>query len=130
MTRRELFKRLNCLCLELADYYDINNGGCCYVAAVIAEQLEKHNISFKIAVAYSPTHYWIRVSDRYINRDGFKAEFIENWDSDCLYNIYDEGGWNDSYNRKYNLIVQTKIKSLFKKYENNRNRFYTRTSWD
>lgn len=120
MTRKELFKRLNSLCEDMNYYYNINCGGCCYVAAVISEQLEIHGIPFKIAVTYSPTHYWIEVPDRYINRDGFHKEFLEDWDSKYLYNLYYSEDWNDYYNRKWNLIVQTRIKSLFKKYENSR----------
>ena len=120
MTRRKLFKDLNCLCFELSECYDINNGGCCYVAAVIAEQLEKYNIPFKVGYAESPTHYAIKVCDRYINRDDFKFKHIYEWNSKYLYNEYKEGLWNDMYNKKNNLAVKTKIKSLFSKYENNR----------
>lgn len=122
MTRKELFKRLNSLCEDMNYYYNINCGGCCYVAAVISEQLEIHGIPFKIAVTYSPTHYAIKVNDRFINRDGFKfhKEDLIPWDSKYLYDTYRYEDWNDCYNRRWNLIVQTRIKSLFKKYENSR----------
>ena len=123
MTRKELFKKLNNLCEDMNLYYNINCGGCCYVAAVISEQLEHSGISFKIAATYSPTHYAIKVNDRYINRDGFrflKEDIIDYWDSKYLYNLYYSQDWNDYYNRKWNLIVQTRIKSLFNKYENSR----------
>lgn len=118
MTRKNLFKTLNDLCCEMNASYNINCGGCCYVAAVIAEQLEEHNIPFKVAYAYCPTHYWIKVSDRFINRDGFKAEEIHNWNSDYLYNNYYEKDWNDYYSRRWNLIVKTRIKAIFRKYGN------------
>lgn len=122
MTRKELFKRLNSLCENMNCSYDINCGGCCYVAAVISEQLEIYGIPFKVAVTYSPTHYAIKVNDRFINRDGFKfsKEDLIPWDSKYLYDTYRYGDWNDCYNRRWNLIVQTRIKSLFKKYENSR----------
>ena len=48
MSRKELFKQINRLCEELNFKYNINCGGCCYVAAVLAEQLELHNIPFEI----------------------------------------------------------------------------------
>lgn len=120
MNKKDLFKSLNSLCCEMNKSYNINSGGCCFVAAVIAEQLEKYNIPFKVAVAFSPTHYWIKVSGGYINRNKYKVGCVENWNSSYLYDIYYIKEWNNYYNRKYNLIVKTKIKSLFKKYENNR----------
>ena len=103
--------------------YNINKGGCCYVAAVIAEQLERFNISYKVSVVYNPCHYAIKVADRYINRDDFDfkhdGEFY-NWDSCELYNKYECGSWNERYNRKWNLIVKTRITALFNKYGYNR----------
>ncbi len=110
------------------DDYNINCGGCCYVAAVLAEQLENYKIPFKVAIAYCPTHYWIKVSDRHINRDDFQKEYLKDWTSERLYYIYYNENWNDCYNRKWNLIVKTRIVSLFKKCENSRSRLYTRTS--
>ena len=41
---------LNELCLNLDEHYDINNGGCCFVAACIAECLEKYGIEFSVLV--------------------------------------------------------------------------------
>ena len=123
MTRKELFKKLNNLCEDMNLYYNINCGGCCYVAAVISEQLEIYNIPFKIAVTYSPTHYAIKVNDRFINRDGFKFlkdDIIDYWSSKYLYDLYYRNDWNDYYSKRWNLIVRTRIKSLFKEYENSR----------
>ena len=76
MTRNQLFTALNKLCDEMNYSYDINCGGCCYVAAVLAENLENVNIPFKVVCCFSPTHYWIKVSDRNINRDGFRNEYL------------------------------------------------------
>lgn len=120
MNKKELFKSLNSLCCEMNESYNINCGGCCFVAAVIAEQLEIANIPFLVAVTYHPTHYAIKVSDRYINRDDYRfcTEDLRSWDSDSLYDIYDEGYWNDYYSRRWNLIVRTRIKSIFRKYGN------------
>lgn len=123
MNKKELFKSLNNLCCEMQKKsYNINNGGCCFVAAVIAEQLETYNIPFYVAVTYCPTHYAIKVKDRYINRDDFKfgPEDLREWNSRNLYYTYNDGDWNDWYSRCWNLIVKTRIRSIFKKYENNR----------
>ena len=125
MNKKKLFKELNELCLEMAESYNINNGGCCFVAACLAEQLEKYNISYIVCVTYSPTHYCIKVSDRFINRDGFKFikdDYQKHTTSDNLYKAYRINSWNDIYNRKWNLIVKTRIKSVFKRNENRRER--------
>lgn len=120
MNKKELFKSLNSLCCEMNESYNINCGGCCFVAAVIAEQLEIANIPFLIAVTYHPTHYAIKVNDGYINRDDYRfyTKDLKKWNSEYLYDKYDEGDWNDYYNRKWNLIVRTRIKSIFRKYGN------------
>ena len=118
MTRKELFKQLNCLCSEMSECYDINSGGCCFVAAVLAEQLEKYKIPFRVAYCIGPTHYWIKVSDRNINRDGSKAERKCKWSSKFIYNLYYCQDWNPRYCKSWNLIVQTRITSLFYKYGN------------
>ena len=122
MNKKELFKSLNNLCCKMQESYNINNGGCCFVAAVIAEQLEIYSIPFYVAVTYSPTHYAIKVKDRYINRDDFKfgPDDWREWNSQKLYDTYDDGNWNNWYSRRWNLIVRTRIRSIFKKYENNR----------
>lgn len=122
MNRKELFKSLNNLCCEMQKSYNINDGGCCFVAAVIAEQLEIYNIPFHVAVTHYPTHYAIKVKDRYINRDifNFGPGDLRDWNSQELYDTYDDGDWNDWYNKRWNLIVRTRIRSIFKKYENNR----------
>ena len=122
MNKKDLFKSLNSLCCEMSKSYNINSGGCCFVAAVIAEQLEIYNIPFYVAVMYSPTHYAIKVKDRYINRDNYKfgPKDLRYWDSQHLYNVYNGSNWNDWYSRRWNLIVKTRIRSLFLKYENNR----------
>lgn len=127
MTRNQLFTRLNKLCLEMDALYNINNGGCCFVAACLAEKLEEANIPFEIIhYGLCGTHYAIRVSDRYLNRSEYKKNEI--WDiwegksytSERLYNLYYNEEWNHMYNRKWNLIVSTRIKSIFRKYANSR----------
>ena len=115
MSRKELFKQLNRLCEELNYKYDINCGGCCYVAAVLAEQFELHNIPFTV-IHYNlyGCHYAIKVSDRYINRDDYRKKEISeylDWSSSDLFEVYNDGDWNKCYNTKNNLTD---------KYENRR----------
>lgn len=128
MNRKELFKSLNNLCEEMNISYNINCGGCCFVAAVIAEQLEIFNIPFKIAYTCGPTHYAIKLNYGYINRDHYEFEEFYNWNSEYLYNTYKTEDWNNYYNKKWNLIVKTRIKSLFRKYGNNFRRLRSNSS--
>lgn len=117
MNRKKLFTKLNQLCLELDNKYNINCGGCCYIAACIAEQLERFDIPFEI-VHYDiyGCHYAIKVSDRYINRSDYKKKEIYeilDYSSEEMFDIYYNGDWNSTYKRKYNSIVHRKIKKLF-----------------
>ena len=117
MNRKKLFTKLNQLCLELDNKYNINCGGCCYIAACIAEQLERFDIPFEI-VHYDicGCHYAIKVSDRYINRSDYKKKEIYeilDYSSEEMFDVYYNGDWNNTYKRKYNSIVHRKIKNLF-----------------
>ena len=117
MNRKRLFKEINKLCLYLQDKYNINNGGCCYVAACIAEQLEFYSIPFKI-IHYDlcNCHYCIKVSDRYLNRDDYKkyeiTEVLEE-SSEFLYNRYFDNDWNHNYDTDNNSIIKEYIKKVF-----------------
>jgi len=118
MNRKKLFTKLNKLCLELDEKLNINSGGCCYVAAVIAEQLEIFNIPFEI-IHYDRygCHYAIKVSDRYINRCGYYKKEINYYSeissSEELFEIYDSECWNETYDTLNNDYVCKKIKELF-----------------
>ena len=124
MNRKQLFTNLNKLCNEMDIFYNTGCGGCCFVTACLAENLERNNIPFRIIILDQPCHYFIRVSDRYINRCDFNIRGRHyrtyDFDSQTLYKIYNEKSWNCHYNRKWNLIVSTRIKSIFRKYENSR----------
>lgn len=124
MTRNQLFTSLNKLCKELSDKYNINCGGCCYVAACLAQNLENAHIPFTV-IHYDVfhCHYAIKVSDRYINRDDYpKNEIYEVLEisSSRLFDIYYENDWNCEYDTKNNSKVSSRINSLFRKYANRR----------
>jgi hypothetical protein len=124
MSRKELFKQLNQLCNNLNAIYEINCGGCCYVAACLAEQLELANIPFKV-IHYNKCHchYAIKVSDRYINRDDYRKTEITNIleiSSKELFGIYYSQDWNHTYKTYNNSEVRRNIKEIFNNYENSR----------
>lgn len=121
MTRNQLFKELNALCIKLDKEWDINCGGCCYVAYVLAKYLEEYNISFVIRHYYDPCHYVVEVPDRCLNRGGFNGEYESlDWDYIDLMNIYKTESWNKYYDIKHNSAVHLKIKAIFNKYGHKR----------
>ena len=131
MNKKDLFKQLNQLCSKLSEKYNINSGGCCYVAACLAEQLELANVPFKV-IHYNEyhCHYAIKVSDRYLNRDDYrKREISEILDcsSEYLFQIYNKRTWNDTYDVDNNNKVKQAIREVFRKYENSRTRLYNGT---
>lgn len=131
MTRRELFKEVNVKCLELQSKYRINCGGCCYVAAVLAELLTKYDIPYQVVYFDNwGCHYAIRVCDRYLNRDEFNKHNICNeYNATCesLYEeYYSNGCWNDMYDTRYNGIVKISLTRIFDKYGKRRNRRKTK----
>ena len=122
MNKRTLFKEINELCLELDSKYNINDGGCCFVAACIARQLEKYKIPFTL-IHYNvwSCHYAIKVDDRYLNRCDYKKKEISaeiKCNSSYIYGIYYDKDWNPMYKTKNNTTIQNSIIELFKKYEN------------
>ena len=50
--RERLVKALQDLLVFLRRHFHVNSGGCCYVAYVIAKNLEKHNIPFQVVLYY------------------------------------------------------------------------------
>lgn len=121
MTRNQLFTEVNKLCREMDYSYNINCGGCCFVAACLAQNLEKLNIPFEIIhFGLNGCHYCVKINDRYLNRDEYtKKEIVEVLnDSELLFERYYNSNWNSMYKRRWNLIVSTRINSLFKKYAN------------
>ncbi len=117
MNKKKLFTSLNELCRKLDDTYCINSGGCCFVAAVIVEQLELYNIPYSV-IHYdiSGCHYAIRVSDRIINRCDYRCKEIQEEycpTSKELYYTYYTESWNSVYKKKNNSVVKRKIKALF-----------------
>lgn len=56
----KLVDALNELCMTLDDTYNVNSGGCCYLAYEIAKHLDRLNIKYRLLVANT---YCIHESD-------------------------------------------------------------------
>lgn len=72
--------KLNNFLSELDKTYDINSGGCCYVAYVLANLLEKHNISYSFVIEDECGYIF----------DEIVAECIKNRYCEDCYGLFDE----------------------------------------
>lgn len=123
-----ILMKLNQLCNDLDSWYDINRGGCCYVAYLIATNLWNLNIKYKLVVCdkykthkalemrkdinslrlsdYGFNHYFIEVDGFPINRGGFtkyvccqsKASYINPF---CIGKMYTYFKERDEWNETY-----------------------------
>ena len=50
VNRRKLLDDLNSLCEFLNNAYDVNSGGCCFLASIIAKHLDKLGIKYKLVI--------------------------------------------------------------------------------
>lgn len=137
----ELAEELNDLCSQLSDSLEINCGGCCYVASILAEGLSDLHIPFKVSLTrnldveralevrrfikekkdFYCEHVFIYLHKHnlYINDDGdanrnVKVGCIKSKD---LLEYYKSVKWNRVYDTKYNKVVAEEIRNIFKKYE-------------
>ena len=139
-----ILKKLNDFLLELDSEYNINSGGCCFIAFCIATQLEKYSIRYKIVIlgdeglcskelrsnikcndGFYPTrdntanHYLLQVKNTYINLGDFNIRSYAISKTSCIkpleiYNMYKSGWWNPDYDKKNNLKIYKEIKRFFK----------------
>ena len=142
-----IFDELNKLLKEFDRKYDINSGGCCFVAFCIAAQLWKRGIPYKLVVlgdqslnhrelkmnirnndGYYPTgsetanHYVIQVGEYYINLGTFNLKYYEVSKASFIkpqeiYEVYRTGYWNQYYERSNNLKIYREIKKFFNRNE-------------
>ena len=122
--------RLNNLFSFLGDIYDINSGGCCYIAYLIAKLLESDNISYKVVVynrlpikgrkfsklTHNCNHYCISVGDYLINNDNWEAsytKFYSKVSSDDLLQHYLKYTWNDDYDTSENEFLSKVIPMFY-----------------
>lgn len=114
-----LAKKLNYIISELDKLYNINSGGCCYLAYRIAYWLELYNIDFLFVIQSDlpikddnvGNHYYIQLlpNSIAINKDS-KYQFTKSTraDSEQILKRYLESTWSKKYD-KSNTCVVTKI---------------------
>lgn len=121
--------RLNNLCRFLDDTYDINNGGCCYIAYCFARLLSRDKFKFKVVVyenyrlgkrfdivkRNSHYHYAISIGDYIINeidKTLFRQEYTGVKASELLVH-YQNNSWNSKYNIQKNQFIFKTIKVFY-----------------
>lgn len=130
----QLCHKLNSLFIFLDEVYHINSGGCCYIASILANLLEKDDVDYSVIVydcdcddfydlSCSCFHYAIRITDaeEYCNIvngysedecDGF-SEF-EGVAAIDLLDHYKECSWNSYYNVFRNKYIKGLITKFYK----------------
>lgn len=142
---RRLAGDLEKACNDTLQKYDINSGGCCYVAAIIAEGLYKLKIPYKLIIACdniigprlqirkkiknrtlsTRSHYFIYLHNQkiYINSGGctkiwyYKLNEVGKISPTDLMDYYKSKRWNTYYRKANNKIVASELRKIFKNYE-------------
>lgn len=117
-----LAERLNNLCKFLDEEYEINAGGCCYIAYCLARLLSKDKFKFSVIVyedyeledkfseiSEDHYHYAIGIGNYIINSCGCDEDFCRN----IYYNVraseilnhYKNNSWNECYNSTKNKFI-------------------------
>lgn len=135
-----VFENLNSICSCLDKIYRINNGGCCYIAYIIADILYREGIDYEVVVVPeeesdlpdefediedSAYHVFIKVKfdgeDYLINSDDCSAVDGEEWQCTSydnvtpeeILNYYNSFRWNWIYNAVKNKFIKYVINLLY-----------------
>lgn len=136
-----VFENLNSICSCLDKIYRINNGGCCYIAYIIADILYKEGIDYEVVVVPeedsdlpdkfedikdSAYHVFIKVKfkdeDYLINSDDcslegddteYEARSYNNVTPEEILNYYNSFHWNWVYNAVKNKFIKYVINLLY-----------------
>lgn len=147
INRHNLKHSLDCLCKCLDDIYDINSGGCCYIAYLIALHLDKLRIKYKLIIYDDKRldeHY---VNEEILNRSlpnsvtgkqtclhycifipgggiinkgdssGLRKYTVKDITNKNIKWLYKNGHWNPTYNCSNNKRIKGIINLFFSKYE-------------
>ena len=132
----ELCHKLNSLFRFLDEVYNINSGGCCYVASVLAELLEEDDVDYSVIVydcdcdnfydiPCSCYHYTLRITgaEEYCSIvNGYDEEEcddyceFDNVSAIDLLDHYNECEWNDCYNTFRNKYIKGLITKFYKNF--------------
>lgn len=137
----KLVRNLNELCSTLVRKYNVNCGGCCYVAYEIAKHLDRFHISYELRVLNDYPinlrkgnreldlisgsnvccHYYLVIhGGGSVNRGSFGTWYytyvITGINHRNLSWLYRTNSWNSAYKRKNNKLIKKIISLHFKQY--------------
>lgn len=129
----ELFYKLNNLFYFLDNTYEINSGGCCFVASVLARLFEKDGIKFSVIVYdceydnfydidCSQYHYTLRFGEKILNAYDDNEYSYSEFFNICAKDLeehYKECDWNECYNSKHNDYIKRIIKNFYNDFTKN-----------
>ena len=138
--------KLNDLCIMLDALEDVNNGGCCFVAYCIANELFKDGYKDFNLVVYndegenfdslqdipnSQIHYAIKFQDVVINKGDFDDEYsisdIPLFNPKSLNKHYKRFSWNEIYSKKKNNLIKKTIENYYKDFVSD---LYEEQQWE
>lgn len=132
---------------EMTSIPFLNRGGCCHFAKLLAKQLEKRNISFKVVICenwininsiktaivqksdeiWGGQHIMLKINNYFVDSENFSKKYpINNIEKyKCFYlnskhlTTYSvKGTWNYAFNkRKYHPIINKIILNKFEIYD-------------
>lgn len=128
--------RMNKVCDLLDALYNINCGGCCYIAYCLSKLLKEDDIEYEVVVVSdscedlteceelrdipcSCTHYGISTAGGLINIDENDLEsytysqYFHNPHPDDVKEHYESGYWNDCYDTNENEFIWETLKRFY-----------------
>lgn len=138
--------KLNRILNELDYKYNINSGGCCFVACCLMHHFRNLGIKYKLVVlsedyissqtlrsnirynegyctnCETANHYFVEVNGIPVNKGDFCLSVycvskVSYVTPEDLYNVYKSGSWNSDYNKDLNKRIFKEISNFFKPYE-------------
>lgn len=140
---KKLKNELNRLFSLLDKSYNINFGGCCWLTYCLADNFERLDIPYSLVIydgegnsdeAYdnimnrnpafpsgyeTAGHYTLKVKGLgTLNKSKGSPFIVVNYvNSDDIRWIYDEGDWNECYNKRLNNEIKNLVDTVFRIYE-------------
>lgn len=127
--------RMNEVCKLLDILYDVNCGGCCYIAYCLSKLLSKDGIDYDVIVisddcyelnncetlndiSCSCSHYGISIGGHLINIDNKDLEYeyvkyFNNVHPDDIKEHYENEDWNNCYNTDKNDFIWEMLKNFY-----------------
>lgn len=124
---QRIINKLKVLSVLCDEKYDINNGGCCYFAYLIAKKLERFKIKYKVIIYHAEKddveeillnkhlyngfyHVAIECCGQTINGFSYGTDYVAlEITSRELNTLYKLGEWNDQYDVFNNETIKSLI---------------------